>query len=78
MIRESDLVALTRDFEAFGLKRGDIGAVVHTYGKGGFEVEFATGEGKTAAVLTLRVDDVRALCEKEILHVREISWAANA
>ena len=27
MIRELDMVALTRDFEAYGLKQGDIGAV---------------------------------------------------
>jgi hypothetical protein len=78
MIREFDTVALTRDFEAYGLKRGDIGTVVHTYSEGGFEVEFATGEGKTVAVLTVKIDDVRSLYEKEILHVREISWAANA
>ena len=37
MIRELDMVALTRDFEAYGLKQGDIGAVVHKYGREGFE-----------------------------------------
>ena len=78
MIRELDMVALTRDFEAYGLKHGDIGAVVHKYGREGFEVEFVTAEGKTVAVLTLKRSDVRALHGREILHVREISQAAHA
>jgi hypothetical protein len=78
MIRELDVVALTRDFEVYGLKQGDIGAVVHKYGKGGFEVEFATAEGKTVAVLTLKRSDVRALRGREILHVRDISEGIHA
>lgn len=78
MIEELDLVALTRDFEEHGLKQGDIGAVVHKYGKDGFEVEFVTAEGKTIAVLTLKRSDVRVLRGREILHVREISQAVHA
>jgi len=42
MIRDFDMVALTRDFEAYGLQKGDIGAVVHKYGQDAFEVEFMT------------------------------------
>jgi hypothetical protein len=78
MIRGLDMVALTRDFEIYGLKQGDIGAVVHKYGREGFEVEFATAEGKTVAVLTLKRCDVRALRGREILHVRDISQAVHA
>ena len=78
MIRELDMVALTRDIDDHGLVEGDIGAVVHKYGREGFEVEFVTAEGKTIAVLTLRKDDVRALRGREILHVRDISQAAHA
>ena len=78
MIRELDMVALTRDIEDHGLKQDDIGAVVHKYGKDGFEVEFVTAEGRTIAVLTLRKDDVRALREREILHVRDLSQTAHA
>jgi hypothetical protein len=78
MIRELDMVALTRDIEDHVLKRGDIGTVVHKYGREGFEVEFVTAEGKTVAVLTLKRSDVRALRGREILHVREISHAVHA
>jgi len=78
MIRELDMVALTRDIDEHALKQGDIGAVVHKYGKEGFEVEFVTAEGKSIAVLTLRKGDVRALRGREILHVRDISQAVHA
>ena len=60
MIRELDTVVLARDLEAYGLKRGDVGAVVHCYTDGkAFEVEFVTGEGKTIAVVTLAASDIR-------------------
>ena len=78
MIEELDMVALTRDFDAHGLKQGDIGAVVHKYSKEGFEVEFVAAEGKTIAVLTLQEADIRSLRGGEILHAREVSHAANA
>ena len=78
MIEDLDMVALTRDFEAHGLKRGDIGAVVHKYSKKAFEVEFVTAEGKTIAVLTLQEADIRSLQGGEILHAREVSHVANA
>ena len=77
MIQELDMVVLTRDLDDHGLKRGDIGAVVHKYGKNGFEIEFTTAEGKTVAVLTLTGDDIRPLHGREILHVREMSQAIN-
>jgi hypothetical protein len=74
MIRELDTVALAHDIDQYGLKQGDLGAVVHCYGDGAaFEVEFVTAEGKTVAVLTLTEKDVRPLGSKEILHVRELS-----
>lgn len=43
MIRELDTVVLRQDFDEYGLKEGDIGAVVHCYRDGNaFEVEFVT------------------------------------
>jgi len=76
MIRELDTVVLSRDIEEYGLKRGDIGAVVHCYQNDvAFEVEFVTGEGKTIAVLTLTAEDIRTIQGKEILHVRELTSA---
>lgn len=73
MIRELDIVVLTRDVKEYGLKRGDVGAVVHCYAdRQTFEVEFVAGEGKTIAVATLRRDDVRLMRQEEILHVRPV------
>ena len=73
MIKELDTVVLSSDLPEHGLKRGDIGAIVHCY-KGGeaFEVEFITGQGKTVAVITLNIEDVRLMKDKEILHARTL------
>jgi len=73
MIKELDSVVLSRDLPEHGLKRGDIGAVVHCYKNGeAFEVEFITGEGKTVAVVTLKMKDLRLMRDKEILHARKL------
>ena len=73
MVKELDTVVLTRDLDEHGLKEGDVGAIVHCYGKGeAFEVEFVTAEGMTVAVLTLKRDDIRPMKDREILHAREI------
>jgi len=73
MIRELDAVVLAHDINEYGLKEGDIGAVVHCYSdSNAFEVEFVTAEGRTIAVLTLTLNDIRLMSNKEILHVREI------
>ena len=78
MIRELDTVVLTHNVEEYGLKYGDIGAVVHCYSDGeAFEVEFVTAEGKTIALLTLAWEDIRPINDKEILHVREFSQAPS-
>ena len=75
MIKELDTIVLTRDIEEHNLKQGDVGAVLHCYPADGFEVEFVTGEGNTAAVLTLTGDDIRPMGKGEILHAREITAA---
>ena len=73
MIKELDIVVLKHDIKEHGLTEGDIGAVVHCYSEGNlYEVEFVTAEGKTIAVLTLTMNDIRLMKNKEILHVREI------
>ena len=74
MIREHDTIVLRRDLPALGLKRGDVGAVVHVYGDGAaVEVEFVAGAGTTVGVETLELDDVRPLGRDEILHARPIA-----
>ena len=76
MIRELDTVVLSRDIAEHGLVRGDVGAVVHTYDdEMAYEVEFVTAEGKTVALLTLGIDDVRSMSNGEILHVRDLATA---
>lgn len=73
MIDDLDLVALTRDLPARGLRRGDVGTVVHRYRDGrAFEVEFVTGAGATLAVLTLEPPDVRPLSGHDIFHMRDL------
>ena len=73
MINELDLVVLTRDIEDHNLKSGDVGTIVHCYDDDvGFEIEFVTAEGKTIAVLTLTIEDIRPFEHSEILHTREV------
>lgn len=68
--QELDTVILERDIPEHGFKRGDIGAVVQVYEPDGLEVEFVTASGRTEAVLTLTVDDVRAATDEDLLAVR--------
>ena len=76
MIEDLDTVVLSHDLPDHGLKRGDIGAVVHSYNEGkAFEVEFITGKGQTLAVVTLDSQNVRLMEDKEILHVRKLQAA---
>jgi len=74
MIKDLDLVVLTHDIGDYGLKSGDVGTIVHSYGdKTGFEVEFVTAEGKTIAVLTLTDAEIRLFGNSEILHSRNVN-----
>ena len=75
MTNQLDTIVLTHDLEEHHLKQGDVGAVVHCYLGDGFEVEFVTGEGRTAALLTLTEADIRPMGDREILHAREIKSA---
>jgi hypothetical protein len=76
-MKELDTVVLTHDIDEHGLKEGDVGAIVHIYGKGAaFEVEFVTAQGETIAVLSLAPSDIRPIEKREILHVREIGHTA--
>lgn len=71
MFDELDTVVLNRNIEKNGLKKGDVGTVVHVYEEGkALEVEFIAAKGKTVAVLTLTPEDIRSMARNEILHVR--------
>ena len=72
-IAEHDCVVLTQDIPGFGLKAGDLGAVVHVHNKGeAYEVEFATVTGKTVAVTTILPGQLRAVTTRDVSHVREL------
>ena len=73
-MKELDLVALTNDIPEHGLQQGDLGTIVHCYDDGdAWEIEFATAEGRTIAVLTLTHDDIRPMDRGEILHVQALT-----
>lgn len=51
------------------------GAVVEIYLPDGVEVEFVTGSGRTQALVTLKLDDIRSIDDTEIMAVRSFSAA---
>ncbi len=73
MYRVLDTIVLDRDFPEHGLRKGDLGAVVEVYEPDGLEVEFVTASGRTAAVLTLTAQDVRAVADDDLVSVRPCS-----
>ena len=70
-----DTVVLERDFPSHGLKKGDLGAVVEVYEPDGLEVEFVTASGKTTALITARVGDVRSVADTDLISVRSVTAA---
>jgi hypothetical protein len=76
MIKEHERVVLTTPLVSEGLEAGDVGTVVHVYKDGqGYEVEFVTLDGHTAAVVTLEAAQVRPVGRRDITHTRELSIA---
>jgi hypothetical protein len=74
MIKDLDVVALTRDLTEHGLKAGDVGAVVHVYQDGvTYEVEFVAFDGKTMALVTLPTDAIRPMRAREIPNARQVA-----
>lgn len=76
MIKEHDIVVLRVPLPSEKLETADVGPVVHIYKDGqAYEVEFATLDGKTAAVITLDASHVRPVSSRDITHTRELSIA---
>ena len=74
MIKEHDRVVLAVDVPSESLVAGDVGTIVHVYrDTQAYEVEFTTLEGKTAAVVTLQVMQIRPVGKREITHARELA-----
>jgi hypothetical protein len=74
--KQLDTVVLDRDLPESGLRKGDLGAVVQTYEPDGLEVEFVTASGRTQAVVTLRLPDVRAVMDEDLISVRPLTRGA--
>ena len=74
-VKVLDTIVLEKDLPDYGLKKGDVGAVVEVYEPDGLEVEFVTGSGKTQALVTLKITDVRTVRDSEILSVRPLDAA---
>ena len=76
---ELETVILTHDIREHGLREGDMGAVVNVYGNGeAGEVEFVTATGRTVALLTLNLPDVRSVESNDVLHVRGLNATYSA
>lgn len=67
-----DTVVLDRDLPEYGLRKGDLGAVVELYDAEGLEVEFVRASGKTQAVVTLTISDVRPVLDDDLVAVRSV------
>ena len=77
MIKELDTVVLTEDMAEYGLKRGDVGAVVLLHGDAGYQVEFISLQGETLAVVSLAPHQIRPLGAREIAQARAVEPAVN-
>jgi hypothetical protein len=71
-----DTVVLDRDIPEHALRRGDLGAVVDIHKPDGLEVEFVLASGRTQALLTLNVLDVRAVGDGDLIAVRDLKRSA--
>jgi hypothetical protein len=76
MFKALDTVVLDRDLPEHGLRRGDLGAVVDVYPPDGLEVEFVVASGRTQALLTLQVSDVRSVGDHDLIAVRDMKRTA--
>ena len=76
--RELDSVVLVRDVPEAGLRAGDVGTVVWVYGRDAVEAEFVTTSGRTRAVRTLAVADVRAVADDNLPAKRSVGAVPGA
>jgi hypothetical protein len=76
MVKEHDVVVLREDLPSENLQTGDVGTVVHVHADGAaYEVEFMTLSGRTIAVTTIGSDQLRAVTDRDLSHVRQLQPA---
>lgn len=68
-----DTVVLDRELPEHGLRSGDLGAIVQVYEPDGLEIEFVAASGKTQALVTLNVRDVRPVQDSDLIAVRSVA-----
>lgn len=73
-MKEHEMVVLTEDLPAHGLRKGDVGTIVlvHNDAKG-YEMEFVALDGETVALTTVRASQVRPVGRREIIHARAVA-----
>ena len=74
--KELDTVVLDRDLPEHGLRRGDLGAIVQVYEPDGLEVEFVTASGRTQALVTLTLGNIRGVRDEDLIAVRTLAAGA--
>lgn len=67
---ELDTVVLDRDLPEHGLRKGDLGAIVHVHSATLLEVEFVRASGRTQAVVQLDPGALRPVAEEDVPAVR--------
>jgi hypothetical protein len=65
-----DIVVLTHDLLAHGLRAGDLGTVLEVEGPDALMVKFVAASGQTLALVTLSEDDVRPVRGDDLVAVR--------
>ena len=76
-LHELDTVVLERDLPTHGLRRGDVGAVVHVHSPTAVEVEFVRASGHTQALVALATADLRLVNDDDLLAVRHVDSATR-
>ncbi|MGH9868899.1 MAG: DUF4926 domain-containing protein [Candidatus Polarisedimenticolia bacterium] len=71
-----DTIVLNRDLPEYGLKRGDLGTVVHVYQPDGLEIEFVTASGQTEALVRVKSADIRPIQANDLVSVRPFGRSA--
>lgn len=67
---ELDTVVLIRDLAEHGLRKEDVGTIVHVHDGCNFEVEFSSASGDEFALVALSSDQLRPASATDVLTVR--------
>ena len=71
--KELDEVVLLQDFPDYGVRKGDVGTIVHLHPGGAAEVEIVLPGGKTLAVISVDTAGYRLLSPNDVPHVRTLA-----